>query len=354
MSGGSDYESRIADEASLASYLEAELGPVDDYEIERHGGGHSNETLFITWGDEDLVLRRPPPGETADAAHEVLREYRVTSALQDTDVRVPRTVCECEDESVIGGEFYVMARVEGDVIREEEPDRFAAPEHRRRIGEELIDTLAAIHTVDYEAVGLEEFGHPEGYMERQVDRWRKQFEWAFEVTWDERPIPEVEAVGEWLAENVPEPPTHALVHGDYKLDNVMLAPGTPPELACVLDWEMSTLGDPLADLGWLLHYWRDPDDPDRESDAGPDFTAREGYHTRRELVDRYESQTGIDFENERFYRAFTSFKMGGIGEMFFRRHLEGNADNPTYPLMEEMVPERVERAQEHIEGTAPL
>jgi aminoglycoside phosphotransferase (APT) family kinase protein len=351
MTEGTDYEERLVDEAALVAHLEAALSPVDEHEIERHEGGHSNETLFVDWGDRELVLRRPPPGETADSAHDVIREHTVLDALQGTPVRTPTVVHSCEDESVIGSEFYLMERLDGDVIREEEPERFATPDHRRRLGEELVDALAEIHRVDYEAVGLGEFGYPDGYLERQVDRWWQQFEWAFEVTEEVRPIPEVQEVGEWLKANVPEAPEHTLVHGDYKLDNVMYGPGAPPELIGVFDWEMSTLGDPLADLGWLLHYWRDPDDPPaREADAAPEFTAREGYPTRRELVDRYERQTGIEFENARFYRALTAFKMGGIGEMFLRRYLEGNSDNPMYPQMEEQVPLRVQRAKEFIEG----
>ena len=171
------------------------------------------------------------------------------------------------------------------------------------------------------------------------------------MTEEVRSIPAVAEVGEWLEEHVPEAPTHTLVHGDYKLDNVMFGPGTPPELVGVFDWEMSTLGDPLADLGWLLHFWRDPDDPEpREGDSAPAFTAREGYPTRRDLVDRYERRTGIEFENARFYRALTAFKMGGIGEMFVRRYLEGNSADPTDPLMEEQVPRRVRRAREFIEA----
>lgn len=351
MTGVDDYETRIADEEALAAHLESVLGEAATYTVERHEGGHSNETLFVTWGDRDLVVRRPPPGETADSAHDVLREYTVLSALQDTDVRTPTVVHACEDESVIGSEFYVMERLAGDVIRDEEPDRFGVPGHRERLGEELVDALAEIHQVDYEAVGLGDFGYPEGYLERQVDRWWKQYEWAFEVTEEVRPIPAVAEVGEWLEEHVPEPPTHTLAHGDYKLDNVMYGPGTPPELVGVFDWEMSTLGDPLADVGWLLHFWRDPDDPEpRDGDSAPAFTGSEGYPTRRELVDRYERQTGIEFENARFYRALTAFKMGGIGEMFFRRYLEGNSADPTYPLMEEQVPRRVQRANEFIEA----
>ncbi|WP_306052459.1 phosphotransferase family protein [Natronococcus wangiae] len=349
------YYERLVDEDALAAYLESHLGAADEYEIDRHQEGHSNETLFVTWGDRDLVIRRPPPGETADTAHDVLREYRVTEALVDTDVPVPEPLLACEDHDVIGSDFYVMERLAGDVLRLEEPDRFAEPEHRERIGEELVDTLAAIHDVDYEDVGLGEFGYPESYTERQVERWGQQLMWAFDRTADEREVPDLYEVGAWLQENVPDDHPHALVHGDYKLDNVMYSPGTPPELVGVFDWEMATLGDPRADLGWMLSYWRDAKDPDP---AVPELTAafmeREGYPTRRELVDRWEERTGLEFEREQFYRALAVYKLAALGEMFFRRYLEGNSDDPMYPRMEERVPALAARAMRIIDGEEPL
>jgi aminoglycoside phosphotransferase (APT) family kinase protein len=183
------YFRRLVDEDALRAYLEAHLGAADEYAVERHAEGHSNETLFVTWGDAELVLRRPPPGETAETAHDVLREYRVIDALQDTPVRVPTTVLACDDHSVIGSDFYLMERLAGDVLRDAEPERFATPAHRERVGMELVDALAEIHAVDYEAVGLGEFGHPPGYTQRQVDRWGKQYAWAFEVTEAEREVP---------------------------------------------------------------------------------------------------------------------------------------------------------------------
>ncbi|ADB61772.1 aminoglycoside phosphotransferase [Haloterrigena turkmenica DSM 5511] len=350
-----EYYERLVDEDALVAYLEEHLGEVDGYEIERHQEGHSNETLFVTWGGEELVIRRPPPGETADTAHDVLREHRVTSALTDTDVPVPETKVACDDHAVIGSDFYVMERLEGDVLREDEPERFADPAHRRRTGEELVDTLAKIHRLDYEELGLGEFGRPTGYTQRQVDRWGKQLSWAFEVTEDEREVPVLYEVGDWLESNVPEDHPHSLVHGDYKLDNVMFAPGTPPELNAVFDWEMATLGDPRADLGWMLSYWRDPKDPAPEiPELVTRFMEREGYPTRIELVDRWEELTGLEFEHERFYRTLAVYKLAGLGEMFFRRHLEGNADNPLYPKMEDRVPALAARAKRILEGDEPL
>jgi aminoglycoside phosphotransferase (APT) family kinase protein len=350
-----DYFDRLVDKPALQAYLEAELGPAEGFAVEHHPAGHSNETLFVTWGDRELVIRRPPPGEVAETAHDVLREYRVMDAIQDTPVPMPRTVLACEDHAVIGSDFYVMDRVAGDVLRDEEPARFASPSARERVGEELVDTLAAIHSLDYEGVGLGEFGRPAGYTERQVERWAGQLDWAFERTAEERAVPELETVGEWLVQNCPERHPHSLVHGDYKLDNVMFGPGTPPELVAVFDWEMATLGDPLADLGWMLSYWRDPGDPDP---AVPELTAQfmedEGYLTRQELVARYEAATGLDYDHDRFYRTLAVYKLAALGEMFYRRYLEGNSDDPMYPTMERRVPALAERALRIVEGGEPL
>lgn len=363
------YFERLVDEEALASYLEGELGAVEEYAVSHHQEGHSNETLFVTWGEKELVIRRPPPGEVADSAHDVLREYRVMDALQGTEVPLPETLLACEDHDVMGSDFYVMERVSGDVLREGEPERFG--DHRETIGYELVDTLAAIHEIDPEKVGLGEFGRPAGYTDRQVGLWERQIEWAMEVTTDEREIPTLQRVGDWLETNKPDSHPHTLVHGDYKLDNVMFALGggrnaspnervgdareQPPEIVAVFDWEMSTLGDPLADLGWMLSYWRDSKDPEP---AVPELTAqfmeRDGYPTRRELVARYEESSGFEFENERFYRALAVYKLAALGEMFFRRYLEGNSDDPMYPKMRERVPALAERGQRIIEGNEPL
>ena len=345
-----------ADTDALASFLEAELGP-GDLAVEGRGAGYSNETLFVRWGDRELVVRRPPPDETAEGAHEVLREYRILDALSGTDVPVPTAVLACEDDAVLGAPFYVMDRLRGDVIRTEEPPRFATPARREALAAEFVDTLAAVHGVDYQAVGLADLGDPDGYLERQVATFREACEWALETTREERAVPELETVGTWLAGNVPDLSTPALVHGDYKPDNVMFGPGDDPEIVAIFDWEMSTLGDPFTDLGWMLSYWwdaKDPDPPEGSKTLNTTFMAGEDYPTRRELVDRYEERTGFSFDDERFYRTLAVYKLAGLGEMFFRRHLEGNADDPMYPKMEAGVPSMADRAMRIIEGEEPL
>ncbi|MFB6171562.1 MAG: phosphotransferase family protein [Haloarculaceae archaeon] len=344
----------LVDRAALQTLLADRLGPASSFAVERHTEGHSNETLFVTWGDRDLVLRRPPPGETADTAHDVLREHRVLDALQETAVPVPTTLFACEDDAGLGCECFVMERLAGDVVRETEPERFRTPAARERIGRELIETLVAVHEVDYAAVGLGDYGRPAGYLARQVDLWTDQLEgWLLPRT--DRPVPGAEEVGDWLADNAPTEAAHALVHGDYKLDNVMFGPETPPDLVGVFDWEMSTLGDPLADLAYLLLYWRaGAGTPDLPGAVTPALTAREGYPTRADLVAQYERRTGLAFENRRFYRALAAYKLATASEAFYYRHLSGQADDPLYPEMEAVVPALIEHARRVIDGDRPL
>lgn len=343
------YRDRLVDRDALRAYLDAQFGPVASFAVERHEAGHSNETLFVTHGDREVAVRRPPPGETAETAHDVLREYRAMDALQDTPVPVPATLAACEDESVLGATFYVMDRVAGDVLRRE-PSRAAEPAAREQIAASVLDTLAAIHTVEPAAVGLAEFGRPVGFTERQVNRWAAQYQWAFEVTVEEREVPAVYEVTEWLVEHAPSDHPATLVHGDFKPDNLVLAPGEP-RIAATLDWELSTLGDPRTDLGWLLSFWGGAD---TTGELGGTFTDREGYPSRQWLIDRWESATGLVYEHDRFYRTLAVYKLGALGEMFFRRHIEGNADDALYPKMREAVPALADRCLRIIDGDEPI
>ena len=330
-----DAPTQLIDEAGLVRYLDDRIPGDGDWTVLRHQAGHSNETFFLRRGNEDLVLRRPPLGAFLPSAHDVGREYRVLSALQDTSVRVPRTILGCTDESVIGAPFYVMERVDGTVIRMEVPDLFAE-EHRRKIGEELIDALVELHSVDPGACGLGEFGKPSGYLERQLRRWRGQMELTLPHT---RPIPDLERVGEWLAENLPVSGPTTLVHGDYKLDNVMFAEETPARLVAILDWEMSTLGDPLADLGWMVSFWREPGD-----EAGNLFaettrvTELPGFSSRADLIERYARATGRKVEQLDWYQVLAIWKLAILLEGSYARHLAGMTDDPFFERMEHGVP----------------
>ena len=333
----------LVDEEKLQRYLDDHLegtGPID---VERHQAGHSNETFFVTRGDRRWVLRRPPLGAFLPSAHDVGREYTVLTALKGTDVRVPQTALSCEDPEVIGAPFYLMERIDGIVIRDELPASFTESA-RRAIGEELVEALVELHAVDPQAHGLEGFGRPSGYLERQLRRWTGQLELTLPFT---RALPDLERVGEWLRSNVPASAETTLVHGDYKLDNVMFASDAPPRLVAILDWEMSTLGDPLADLGWMISFWREPGD-----DAGEVFketsrvTELPGFSSRGDLVELYASKTGRDAAGLDWYVVLAIWKLAILLEGSYARHLAGMTDDPFFAKMEQGVPELAQRALE--------
>jgi aminoglycoside phosphotransferase (APT) family kinase protein len=332
------------DERSLAAFLREHLGGEEDkMRLERHQAGHSNETFFVTWGRRELVLRRPPRGAFLPTAHDVGREYRVLSGLKDTVVRVPRTVISCEDGSVIGAPFYLMERARGVVIRSELPEAFSE-EHRGRIGDELVDALIELHGIDPGSCGLDGFGKPAGYLERQLRRWRGQMELTLPMT---RPIDDLEAVGRWLEHNQPQTQATTIVHGDYKLDNVMFAEDTPARLTAILDWEMSTLGDPLADLGWMISFWREADDEDIEvfSDLNR-VTTLPGFRSREELIARYAGGGGLDVSGLDWYVVLAIWKLAILLEGSYARHLAGMTDDEFFAELERGVPALARQARE--------
>ena len=305
------------------------------------GEGHSNVTYLIRRGDAEMVLRRPPRPPLPPSAHDVLREARLLRALQDTPARVPLVLAVGEDPQTIGCPFYVMERIEGEVIVTSIPPPLDTPAERRRISEELIDALVEIHGVDWRAAGLEDFGKPTGYLERQLRRFVGL--WEINKT---REIPAVERVGSWLAENMPRSGPATIVHGDFRLGNTIFAAEPPARLAAVLDWEMATIGDPLADLGYLCMMWTESGDPKsgmREALGG--VTRREGFPTRDELIAAYEQRTGRSMQDLRWYTTLALWKSIVFMEGNYKRAVSGTTDDPYLKQFGEGVLELARQAE---------
>jgi aminoglycoside phosphotransferase (APT) family kinase protein len=305
------------------------------------GEGHSNVTYLIERGDEEFVLRRPPRPPLPPSAHDVLREARLLRALADTPARVPDVLAVGDDEQIIGSPFYVMERIEGDVIVASVPAALDSPPERRLIAEELIDALVEIHAVDWRAVGLEGFGKPTGYLERQLRRFTGL--WEHNKT---REIPAVESVGAWLAENLPESGPATIVHGDFRLGNTIYRSEAPAHLEAVLDWEMATIGDPLADLGYLCMFWTDADDPVEglRGDLG-NVTRAEGFPSRSELIARYEERSGRSMRNIRWYTTLALWKSIVFMEGNYKRAVAGTTDDPYLHAFGEGVLELARQAE---------
>ena len=293
-------------------------------------GGRSNLTYAVSDGSRTWVLRRPPLGHVVETAHDMGREYRVIAGLADTGVPVPRVDAFCDDPDVNGAPFYVMERVDGRILRTAEEMAVLTPEDARRVSNELIDVLARLHGVDYDAVGLGEFGRPDGFLARNVARWGKQ--WQANKT---RDVPEIDDLARRLERALPESGPPAIVHGDYRLDNTMVANDDPAKIVAVLDWEMSTLGDPLTDLGIFLVYWGTDTGPAVGSSAG--IVATEGFATRDEIVERYAEQSGRSVEHLDFYVVFATYKLAVILEGINARFLMGKTLGEGFGEMGELV-----------------
>jgi aminoglycoside phosphotransferase (APT) family kinase protein len=306
------------------------------------GEGHSNVTYLIERDGAEVVLRRPPRPPLPPSAHDVLREARLLRALRETPARVPEVLAVCADERTIGAPFYVMERVEGEPIVFSVPAPLDTPEQRHGIGEQLIQALVEIHAVDWRAAGLEGFGKPTGYLERQLRRFTGL--WELNRT---REIPAVESVGTWLAEHLPSSGPATIVHGDYRLGNTMFAPLAPARLTAVLDWEMATIGDPLADLGYLCMMWSEQSDPEiglREH-LGK-VTRAEGFPTRAELIARYEELSGRSMSDIRWYTTLALWKSVVFMEGNYKRAIAGTTDDPYLKQFGEGVLELARQAEE--------
>lgn len=313
------------DWARLLAYLREHLSGLDlsgPMEVRQFPGGHSNLTYLLRFGESELVLRRPPLGPVAPTAHDMAREHRWLSALFPVFPKAPRPYLLCEDTSVLGSVFYVMERRRGLVVRHEDvPAWVERKDDCRRVSEALVDTLAELHQLDLEAHGLLGLGKPAGFVMRQVRGWTER--WQRSKT---DALPEMDQLAEWLALRLPPDPVRpSIVHGDFKLDNVILDPDDVGRIVGVLDWEMSALGDPLVDLGILLAYWPPSAPGQRPAPSDPS-----GWLLRDEIVERYAAKSGRDVSKVLYYETFALFKVAVVIQQIYYRYARGQTDDPRF------------------------
>ncbi|MCB2114288.1 MAG: phosphotransferase family protein [Parvularculaceae bacterium] len=328
------------DEASLEAFMKKRVsgfkGPLD---VKKFKGGQSNPTYLLSTPSRKYVLRRKPPGKLLPSAHAVDREYRVMTALGKMNFPAPATYALCEDIDIIGTEFFIMDFVEGRIFWDASlPD--AAPSERRALYHKLVDVIADLHRIDYRKAGLEDFGKPGNYFERQIDRWSKQYKAAATAE-----IPAMNNLIDWLPTAIPEKDAVSIVHGDYRFDNVIFDAKRPDVLA-VLDWELSTLGHPLADFTYFLMVWHFPPTI-RGGLAGLDLEAL-GIPSLNEVSERYCEKTGrkslADFD---FCLAYNMFRLASIAQGVYARALQGNASSPEGMKLGESVPPLAAMAWEY-------
>ena len=318
-------------------------GPI---KAETVGEGHSNVTYLIRRDGGEWVLRRPPRPPLPPSAHDVLREARLLLAVAGQPVRTPQVLATCDDPEVIGAPFYVMERVQGDVITTAIPDALDTPEQRRRVADELIDALVEIHAVPWQECGLEGYGKPTGYLDRQLRRFGGL--WEHNKT---REVDVLDRVTAWLGDHKPESPPATIVHGDYRLGNTMFAPGTPARLVAIFDWELATIGDPLADIGYLLATYAEPGDPDSTVASLTTVTrTTPGFPTRDELVARYEERSGRSMTDVAWYTTLALWKSAIFLEGSYKRRLAGTTEDEFFDLLKEGVPDVAERAWRIAQG----
>lgn len=329
------------DKAALTTFMEIEVegfqGPLT---VQQFDGGQSNPTFLLNSPARNYVLRKQPPGELLPSAHQVDREYRVMKALYDTEVPVPKMYALCEDTSIIGTKFYIMEAIEGRVF--DRPTMEEAPlEQRRELWRDFIRVLATLHAVDYKAVGLESYGRPGNYYERQINRWSKQY--AASKT---EHLESMENLLTWVPENIPDSDEVCIAHGDYRIQNVMFHP-VEPRVVAVLDWELSTLGHPLADLGYATMEYN-ADFYDEASMRRPDLK-EQGLPSQEELIQWYCEFSGRDtIENWVFYVAYNLFRSAAIVQGVYKRGLDGNASSTNALEYKEECRNRADSAWEMV------
>jgi aminoglycoside phosphotransferase (APT) family kinase protein len=323
------------DAQRLREYLAPVLGcSLRNLQISQFPGGFSNLTYLLSAGENSWVLRRPPFGSRVKSAHDMGREFRVLSALEGVFPYSPRPVHFCTDHSLLGCDFYLMSCLEGIIIRRDYPPGLVLTPHQvREQFFTLFDVLGELHSIDLSAVGLENFGRPEGYVQRQVEGWSARYRDALTSN-----APDFDAIMQWLHDHMPKGSRLVrLIHNDYKLDNVIWSADNPLQIVGVLDWEMATVGDPLMDLGCTLGYWVEADDPDfyRQFRAMPSDVP--GAPTRAQIVARFSARTGIAVETMDFYFCFGMFRLAVIGQQIYYRYHQGLTRDARFSTMIDKV-----------------
>jgi aminoglycoside phosphotransferase (APT) family kinase protein len=320
----------------LVDYLHAHDVPGADYEpleVKQFRGGHSNLTYLLRFGEQEWVVRRPPFGPLPPSAHDMAREYRVLSRIWEAYPPAPRAILLCEDKSIIGAPFFVMQRRKGFVI----PNRAPLPtglrqtaETFRAMSEGYIEALADLHSVAYEMLDLGGLGRPDGFVRRQITGWMDRWEKAKTAE-----VPLMNKLGAWFLENMPPAQPPAILHNDFFLHNVMFAPDNSGKVVGVFDWEMSTLGDPMIDLGTGLNYWREADDAEEvlAMSEGHAHTARPGFMKRDDLVQRYAQRSGRDVTHADYYRAWGNWKTATVVQQIYVRFVRGQTTDPRFERM---------------------
>ncbi|MEU6626005.1 phosphotransferase family protein [Streptomyces litmocidini] len=310
---------------------------------QRIGDGHSNITYLIERGDESVVLRRGPRPPLPKSTHDMVREARIQKTLAGHGVPGPEILAVCEDESVLGVPFYLMSRLDGTVITDTIPTHLSPIEQRRATSEAVVDTLVALHGIDVTRGELAAMGSPDGYLRRQVDRFRGL--WEVNTT---RNLPAVERIADWLGRNLPTSQAASVVHGDYRMGNLMFAPQAPARVLAILDWEMATLGDPLADLGYFTATYSEAGILTTPLELTP-VTRAPGYPTRQQLAERYQSRTGLDLTPLPWYQTLALWKAAIFCEAIYTRWQRGERPNDTAfgPSLETGVPRLLEMAAQH-------
>lgn len=333
------------DWSAIESYLRANLpGEVvaaGAFRVSQFPNGSANLTYLIAFGDTELVLRRPPFGTLAPGAHDMAREYKVLSRLWRHWDKAPRAYVFCDDHTVAGADFFVMERRQGEVIRGVFPPSLRdQPDVARRLSMALVDAIAQFHLLDPATVGLHDLGKPEGFMARQVAGWHKRWQ----LVADERYDATMHDIHARLEAAVPEAQRVSLVHNDLKIDNAMFATGDPDTVVAFFDWDMTTLGDPLADLGTLLNYWPDPADPEDDRRVGHDGMKRMGLPPRADISARYGERTGLDVSRVGWYEAFAQWKTGVVVQQLHHRWKVGDSSNEKMATIADRLPSLITAA----------